>query len=78
MYVCMQCDLRKVGYIHTTDFFREDRRDLSRQVRKLINYITRLNMKATGLFTIQIYSLSIQQLSTGLLTFLHALALKRV
>ena len=47
-------------------------------MRKLINYITGLNMKATGLFTIQIYSLSIQQLSTGLLTFLHALALKRV
>ena len=46
--------------------------------RKLINYITRLNMKATGLFTIQIYSLSIQQLSICLLTFLHALALKRV
>ena len=34
-------------------------------------------MKATGLFTIQNYSLSIQELSTGLLTFLHALALKR-
>ena len=62
----------------TLQMFREDRRVLSRQVRKLINYITRLNMKATGLFTTQIYSLSIQQLSTGLLTFLHALALKRV